>query len=460
MSDAGGSSSCARSGLWGRAASFLQPLTLFLSRLPPAKLVLLGYTSYAMVGWALLCLPWAAARGSAADHLFVAVSALSTTGLSPLSVSGDYTLFGRIVILALVQAGGLGYMTLGSFILLSRKSALTGVRLEVGRAVFSLPESFRLDKFIVSVVRFTFGIELAGALVLWPLLARAGLPHPLWSAVFHSISSFCTAGFSLYDDSFVAFAGDFWVNAVIAALSYAGAIGFIVFVDYGRMLRGKVEQVTLTSRIIINMTLWMTALGTASIFLAEPTLYVLPADKRLLASFFQCMTAMTTVGFNTVPIGGLASPSLVVIIALMVVGASPAGTGGGIKTTSFSALLGVIGSAMRGENGVSFFGRSIPLERVWIALANIGIYLMALVAGVFILTLTENFDLRQLAFEAASAIGTVGLSMGITSQLSVLGKLTITALMFCGRVGPLTLGAALFIRGEKNRAVADSDLAV
>jgi trk system potassium uptake protein TrkH len=451
-----------KSRLPSRILARISPYLSFISGLAPAKLVALGYLTYLLAGWVLLCLPWAekGAGGTALDHLFIAMSALSTTGLATISIADNYSLFGQLVVLALIQVGGLGYMTLGSFILLSRKSELTPLRHGVGKAVFSLPESFRMDKFIKSVVRFTVAIELIGAVLLYVLFRRASVPGPLYSAVFHSVSAFCTAGFSLNNLSFVPFAGDFWVNVVIAALSYLGAIGFIVCVDYWRMFRGKAASVTLTSKIIVRTTLWLSIIGTLLLFLAEPSFQTMPVNLRILASFFQCMTAMTTVGFNSVSIAALSKSSILLLIVLMIIGASPAGTGGGIKSTTFSAIWGVMWSAARGEKEVQFWGKTIPVERVWMAFASAGFYLFALVVGAYFFDLAEKTPFDENFFEAASALGTVGLSMGITAGLGSLGKIILVFLMYCGRVGPLTFGAALFFRQAEKPAVQDSDIAI
>lgn len=412
----------------------------------PTRLVVLGYLTYMIAGWVLLSLP-AAQRSNdvpSLDNLFTVTSAISTTGLTTVSMADRYTPFGQIVIALLIQLGGIGYMTVGSFIVLARGRPLSGVRAEVGQTVFGLPESFRIDKFIVSVVKFTLLIEAAGAAALYLALRHAGVEAPLWSAVFHSISAFCTAGFSLYNDSFASHAGNVWINVVIAALSYLGAIGFIVCVDFSRMLRGKVTHMTLTSRIILTVTLWMTVCGTALFFLIEPSIRPLPPDQRLLAAFFQCMTAMTTVGFNTIPVGALCKASILLLTVLMIIGASPSGTGGGLKVTTFTAVLGVMKSALRGSNVVTFWKRAVPPHRVWLACAALGFYLTALATGLFLLTLTEKASFDAILFETASALGTVGLSMGITASLTSLGKFIIVLVMFCGRVGPLTLGVALF----------------
>lgn len=434
----------------------------FLKGLHPAKLALLGYLSYILVGWLFLCLPFVQRSPGVAplDNLFTATSAVSTTGLVTVSVSDCYNFLGQLVVLVLIQLGGIGYMTFGSFVILSRKTELSVERTEVGRTVFSLPKSFRIDKFIRSVIVFTLVIEFFGALALYPVFRNGGDPNALWSAIFHSVSSFCTAGFSLYNNSFEAYAGNFWLNAVVAILSYLGAIGFIVCVDYWRMLRGKVKQVTLTSKIILWSTLWLTVAGTALIFLAEPSIQGKSADEKLMASFFQAMTSMTTVGFNTISISQVSRASLLVLTVLMVIGASPSGTGGGLKSTTFSALIGVMRGVIRGDQEVRFWNRPVPLERVWMAMAGLGFYIFMLVAGTYLLELTENFEFEQGLFEAASALGTVGLSTGITSALSTIGKLVVTFLMFCGRLGPLTFGIALFFSRPLQSGEQDNDLAV
>lgn len=433
-----------------------------LAGMHPAKLAFLGYLSYVVVGWLVLCVPLLQ-RGKGAkalDNLFIATSAVSTTGLVTVNVSDCYNVIGQLVILLLIQLGGIGYMTFGSFVILSRKTELSKTRSEIGRTIFSLPKSFRIDKFIRSVIIFSIVIEFLGALALYPVFRNGGDPNALWSAVFHSVSSFCTAGFSLYNDSLEAYAGNFWLNAVVSILSYLGAIGFIVCVDYWRMLRGKIQEVTLTSKIILWSTLWLTVAGTALMFLAEPSIQGKPVEEKLLASFFQAMTSMTTVGFNTIGISQLSRASLLVLTILMVIGASPSGTGGGLKSTTFSALIGVMRSALRGDQEVRFWRRAVPLERVWIAMAGLGFYLFMLVAGTYLLELTEKFEFEQCLFEAASALGTVGLSTGVTPALSTIGKLVVTFLMFCGRLGPLTFGIALFFTGPLKPGEQDNDLAV
>lgn len=433
----------------------------FFQNVTPVKVILFGYLGYTLVGWLLLCLPFSRTNPvSILDNLFIATSAISTTGLVPISVADSYTFFGELVILLLIQLGGIGYMTFGSFIILASgdRSSLTLERQEISKIVFNLPHGFKVSEFIIRVVKFTVIVELIGSACLYLIFANAGVDSPLWSAIFHCISGFNTAGFSLFNNSFESFSTNVPLNFVIGILSYFGAIGFIVFVDVWRRIKGEIRHVTLTTSIILHTTFWMSIIGMLSLYTTEPSIVSLPQNSRILAAFFQTMTAMTTVGFNTVPIAGITKASLLLIIILMVIGASPAGTGGGLKSTTFTAMLGVIKSTIKGEQGARFWGRNIPYGRILVASATFGLYTMLLIFSTYLLSMTESADFESIFFEAASALGTVGLSANLTSILSSMGKLIIIALMFIGRVGPLTFGMAL-IRTDPDRDRTE-DLAV
>ncbi|MBN1542849.1 potassium transporter KtrB [candidate division KSB1 bacterium] len=434
----------------------------FVDGIHPVRLVALGYLSYILFGWILLSLPFsmAAPHVSALDTLFTSTSAVSTTGLVTASTGNDFSMLGQILILVLIQLGGLGYMTFGSFVVLSRSATLSDRRQNIGKTVFSMPQEFRVDKFIRSVIAFTLITEFLGSIALFWAFSCAGISNPFWTSIFHSVSAFCTAGFSLYDDSFESLRSNVSINIILATLSYLGAIGFIVFVDGWRCIIGKTTRLTLTSRIIITTTLWLSMAGVVLFFVAEPSIQYLPPHERIVASCFQVMTSITTVGFNTIPTGGLSPASLFLIIMLMVIGASPSGTGGGLKTTTFSALFGMIRSAIRGRERVTFWGKEIPEERLRLAIATIGFYAMALIFGCYLLALAENLPFEGLLFETASALGTVGLSTGITATLSPIGKLIIIMLMFIGRLGPLVFGIALFLPSQKNDKEIKEDLAI
>lgn len=433
----------------------------FLKSLHPVTIAFFGYISYIIFGWILLSLPFMQVTDiPPLDNLFTSASAVSTTGLSTISISDSYSFLGEIVVLILIQLGGIGYMTFSSFIILSGKKELSQERSEVLNTIFSLPKNFVVNKFIKSVVTFTIIIEFIGAVFLFFIFRASGTPNPLWSAIFHSISAFCTAGFSLYNNSFESFANNFWLNLVISVLSYSGGIGFIVFVDIWRMIRGKVEKITLTSKIILHTTFWLSIIGTLNIFLTESSIQQFSPDERLIASFFQTMTAMTTVGFNTIPISSITRASIILVTVLMIIGASPSGTGGGIKSTTLSAMLGVTGSVLRGDMKVSFLKNEVPNERIWTATATFCFYISFLLLGVYLLELTESFRFEQIVFEAASALGTVGLSMGITGNLTNLGKIILIFLMFIGRVGPLTFGMVLFLKKDIFYRKDEKDIAV
>jgi len=434
----------------------------FLTSLEPVRQVTLGYFAYMLFGWILLCLPVAQRFSdvSCLDNLFISVSAVSTTGLVTVNVSGQYTVFGQVIILLLIQLGGVGYMTLGSFVILARGRDLSDLRSKISQKVFSLPDGFRVDKFIRSVIVFTLTVELIGAIALYSIFNSSGLQHSFWNSVFHSVSAFCTAGFSLFSDNMESFSGNFWLNAVIGLLSMFGAIGFIVMVDMWRRITGKIQHITFTSNIILRMSLGLLIVGTVLLFIIEPKLKSMSPESRIMTSAFQAMSAMTTVGFNTTPTGLLAPSSLVVLTFLMVIGASPSGTGGGIKSTSLTAIFGVIRSTLRRETKVRFLGRVIPGTRVQAAMANASFYFFVLLLGLFALTLTESIPFKGLFFETASALGTVGMSTGITSSLSGLGKIIICGLMFVGRLGPLTFAIALSMKPSESDDKALHDVAI
>ncbi|WP_299964327.1 potassium transporter TrkG [uncultured Roseobacter sp.] len=426
----------------------------------PAKLLLMGYLSYIILGWALLSLPWAqAVPVPALDNLFISASAVSTTGLVSVNPGASYSFFGELVILLLIQLGGLGYMTVGSFIVLTTQDRISRLRREATRKAFNLPEDVKPRTFIRSVVRFTFICEAVGAAILYLLFRQQEVENPLWSAIFHSVSAFCTAGFSLFSNSFESFSAHAGITLTISALSILGAMGFLIVVDASRTLSGRAPHLGFTSKVIMRMTLLFLLIGTLIVMVVEPGIAALPPSERLLTAFFQVMTASTTVGFNTYPIGALSHAVLVVFFFLMIIGASPAGTGGGLKTTSFAALIGLVRSTTKGRDRIRFFKRDIPLQRLQNATASLSYYLVLLAVALFLLLLTEaGKPFEQVMFEVISALGTVGLSMGITGDLSDLGKLIVVALMTAGRVGILTFGIALATHDETREEERDNDL--
>lgn len=414
----------------------------------PLRLVVLGYLSYTLLGWATLCLPVCRQSGTATalDHLFTATSAVSTTGLVTLSTADTYSPLGESVILLLIQVGGLGYMTIGSFVLMAiSRGQLSPLRERIGGTALALPPGFNVRGFLRLIVTYTFAVEAVGALVLYyAVFAPRGVPAPVWQSVFHSVSAFSTAGFGLFNDSFESYRGDVALNVTIIVLSLLGAIGFLVVNDAWQSLVHRGVRVTLTTRIILVSTTAIITVGTVLFFFDEPAIRSLPAGERWLASFFQVMTASTTVGFDTVPIASLSAGSLFLLMLVMMIGASPAGTGGGIKTTTFTALWAVMLGVFRRRDRVTFLGREIPEARIRTAIASMLFYCLTLAAGTYALALFERAALAEELFECVSALGTVGLSCGLTGQLGTAGKIIIIVLMFVGRAGPAVLGMAFF----------------
>ncbi|MEM8864293.1 MAG: potassium transporter TrkG [Planctomycetota bacterium] len=413
--------------------------------LRPAQLLVFGYATYIVLGWLVLCLPvcWEEASIGALDNLFMAASAVSTTGLVTVNTPDAYSFWGELAILCLFQIGGLGYMTLGSFAVVCRGHELSRERREMTATAFALPEGFDATRFIFLVVCFTVCVELAGVLGLWWAFSAAGLENALWPAIFHAVSAFCTAGFSVFPDSLEQFRDDFFVNAIVSVLSLSGALGFLVVSDVWGVVTGGRRSLCLTTRIILRFTFGAIFIVAALLFLIEPSITQLSPSSRLLAAWFQSMTALTTVGFNTAPLGSFAAGATMVTVAAMLIGASPSGTGGGIKSTSVSAAFATIRSSIRGDYDPTFHGVRVPDGRIFAAFAAISFYLLTFTIGATLLMLVESAPFEDLLFEAASALGTVGLSRGITGDLTPVGKLTIIAMMFVGRTGPIAFAVAL-----------------
>ena len=396
------------------------------------------------------------------DSLFIATSSISTTGLVTVSVFDTYNWFGQFVIIVLIQIGGIGYMTFTSFILLSKKNPLTHWHQRVLNAEFTMPQGFLLKDFLKSVIIFTVVIEVLGALCFFIAFINAGVEpnFAVWSSIFHSISSFCTAGFGLYNNSFEQFTGDVFINVIISVLSICGSIGFIVVTDVWNRISGKTKATTFTTKIIFGVTSLLLFFGTIMIYFLEPSVNHL-TENRFMVSFFQSMSALTTVGFNSVPIGEFSLGILLVVVFLMYVGASPSGTGGGMKSTTLTALIAVMWNRIRNNKRVTFFGKIIPLERLYVATSIFMLYASVIFFATLFLAITEHFPLDKILFEVTSAIGTVGLSTGITSSLSTYGKIILIFVMFVGRLGILTFGLAILARKHKSNIKMDkTDLAL
>lgn len=426
----------------------------------PFRAILLGFLGMMLLGAIALALPFAnRTEVPFLDHLFTAVSAASTTGLTTVSTAGTYSGLGQLIILLLMQIGGWGTMTVTSFFLIARQKPLPPTKERVLRASYALPEGFDLRRFLLGTVLFTLVLEATGTLVLWWCFALEGLPQPLWSALFHSVSAFATAGFSLYDDSLMRFATNPVINITVAGLALAGSVGFIVLLDLWRAVRHRVK-VTFTTKVILFSTTTLVLGGSVLVFFAEPSLRELPWHQALLVASFQVISTTSTAGFNTVEVASWTQGVLFFLVLTMVIGASPSGTGGGMKTTTVTALAGVVFSLARNRRTVTLLGNEIPLPRVLGAAATAFAYLVTLALGTLALAAAQSEPLGSVLFEAASALGGVGLTSGLTSLASDTGKAILMLLMYLGRVGPLTFGFGLLGVGHPKPSNHRSDLAV
>lgn len=439
-------------------------LTLgYRSDIPQRQLVL-GYLSYIVVGTLLLSLPFATCTPvSFIDNLFTISSAVSTTGLSTVNTAYSYTFFGELVILLMVQLGGLGYMTISSFVMYRMTHHFMRIKSGVLKTVYAMPADIDMKSLVHSIVIFTFSFELLGAIALYIVFSYNNVSQPLWGAIYHSVSAFSTAGFSIYPDNLEQFRGSVSVNLIIAFLSYAGAMGFIVMLDLWKKIWNRSYRVSFTSKVIVVITGLLTLWGTVQIFFLEPSIQHESFTVRLLISFFQTMSALTTVGFTTIPLSNWLSGSLLILIVAMYIGASPSGTGGGLKSTTVSAVFAYVKCKLGLRRHVYLMGRRLPSFRVENATTTFIFYTTILFLGIYCLTLTEDLPFIKIFFEAASALGTVGLTAGITEQLSCSGKIIVILLMFIGRVGVLTVGTAMLLRMKYSKSkynTNEEDLAV
>lgn len=335
-------------------------------------------------------------------------------------------------------------MALSSFIVLKQFSRLPSLSARLLKIEFNLPSKYPFLQFVYSVFIFTLLIETIGAIILYYAFKAEEFDNAIWLAIFHSISAFCTAGFSLFDDSMVTFQHNKLLNTTLMALSLLGSIGFIVLLDLWNKLRSYRNDITLTSKIILIFTFGFCVISTICLFFSDPVLRSL-SWEGLGQAAFQSISAHTTVGFNSYDIGQIHNGGIFILIILMVIGASPAGTGGGIKTTSISAIFAVLNSILRRRNRITFLNNEIPATNIYLAISSMIFYTIIFAVGSWvILTLEETrFSFEKIIFEVASGLSTVGMSTGITAELSDLSKLVITFLMFIGRLGVLTFGLAL-----------------
>ncbi|AEA33257.1 TrkH family potassium uptake protein [Hippea maritima] len=419
----------------------------------PLKAIVLGFFAVIVLGCVLLLLPFSSKNGtSLVDALFTSTSAVCVTGLITLPMS-HFTLFGQIVILALIQVGGFGYMSMTSFVMIAFKRKLTYKDKLLLKEALNYPEMHSITSFFKRIMFFGIFCELVGAIILMFAFApKMGLEKGLYYAVFHSISAFNNAGFSLFADSLVGYKYNVVVNFTIMSLIVLGGIGFIVIDELFLYKKGKISYLSLHTKAVLSFTAALIIGGALLIFLLERNGILAHHSflKDALVSFFQSITTRTA-GFNTIDLSYMHNSTIFLFVILMFIGASPGGTGGGIKTTTAFVVLKAIYSYIRGEKDVNAFKRRVSDEVVYKSFVVLSLSFIVVSLSSFILSDIENVNFLKVLFESVSAISTVGLSIGNTNvslsgSFDDLGKLIIIVLMFVGRVGLFSFSVALFRR--------------
>ncbi|MBN2879506.1 MAG: Trk family potassium uptake protein [Clostridia bacterium] len=434
-------------------------------KLDPTQVLVLGFLGLILLGSLLLTLPAASADGNSApylDSVFTATSAVCVTGLVVRDTATEWSTFGHIVIISLIQIGGLGFMTMATVILIimGRKIRLRD-RLIIQEALneFSLKG---LVALIQKIVVLTLAIEIFGAAILSTrFIPQFGFVKGLSYSLFHSISAFCNAGFDLMGSSygpyssFTAYTSDAVVNITLIVLIVVGGLGFTVLLDIAREKR--FSKLSLHSKVVLFITGFLLAAGFLFFLLVEynnpETLGSLNFRSKVLASFFQSVTTRTA-GFNTISQDGLSNPGKLMTIILMFIGASPAGTGGGIKTTTFAVIILMIITVIKGNKEITLYDRRVSRTTAYKALAISMIAFAIVIIFTMVLSIAEQGNASGLAsfenilYEATSAFATVGLSSGITPSISPVSKVFMIITMFIGRVGPLTLTLAFANRAR------------
>jgi trk system potassium uptake protein TrkH len=432
-------------------------------KLKPAQIVMVSFLGIIAVGAILLSLPISAAEGksiSLVDAIFMATSATCVTGLATISLADNFSMIGQIIILALIQVGGLGFMTLSSSMAILLGKSLAVKDQVVMQGLLDISSFEDLLSMVIDIVKFTLVIEFVGAIILTIAFSWDGyeVGQALYYGFFHSISAFCNAGFALFNNSLENFPTDPFIQGVIAVLVILGGLGFIVMKEVRGVVleKKKLMNLSLHSKIVLVTNFSLLAFGTLYIFFSE---YLHSLDgysffDQLQISFFQSVTTRTA-GFNTMPLGNFHLHTIYFMALLMFIGASPGSTGGGIKVTTFAILFQSVRATLKGKSRVDFFDRTIPEN---IVVRSIAIIVISLILVSFFILLLLRIETEQsfldLFFEAVSAFSTVGLSLGITPSLTVWGKFTLVAMMFIGRVGPLTIALAI---GEKQHSTGNVD---
>ena len=437
--------------------------------LSTTQIILLSFLAVILLGSVLLVLPISSKSGSSVaylDALFTATTATCVTGLVTLPTATTWSFFGQIVILLLIQIGGLGVITVMSgFMLMLQKKMSIGDRLLIQDA-FNLNTLSGLGRFISSVVRGTLLVEGVGALLYMIVFVPRFGVRGVWISIFNSVSAFCNAGIDIIgENSLCDYATNPLVNAVTSALIILGGIGYIVWWDVLRVIKGRTSSnkrifrhLTLHSKIAIVTTLVLIFGGAVVIFVCEhnnpATIRDMSLFDKIQVSLFQSVTTRTA-GFASVPQENLLNSTSLVSLILMVIGGSPVGTAGGVKTVTIVVLLCSAFSTIRNKNQATIFHRTVSSDSIRKAVAVVMTFTLVMITSTVLLSIFTDASAIDVIYEAVSATATVGLSRNLTSSLNSAGKLIVIATMYFGRIGPITLAVALGHKGDTQNVISE-----
>lgn len=446
---------------------------MLTKKLHPTQILVGGFLAVILIGSILLSLPISSATGSYTsfeDALFTATSAVCVTGLVVVNTAAHWSLFGKIVILICIQIGGLGFMSLVSMIFVALGKRITLKNRMVMQEALNFKTTAGVVRFTKMVVKGTLIVEGVGALLLaFIFVPEYGVGKGIWYSIFHAISAFCNAGFDIIgDSSLTPYVGNTIVNFVIMALIVIGGLGFSVWLDTYKAIERKIKapknytwrqtinKLCLHTKLVYVITAVLLLLGfivTLVLEFANPgTLGPLTLKEKIYAALFQSVSPRTA-GFNTVNLAELTDTSKLFTILLMMIGGSPAGTAGGIKTVTIGVLVLCAISTIKGNNQTVIFKRKISFNTITRSLTIVMIAISVVIVSVGCLSLTEEFTFMEILFETVSAFATVGTTLGITPFLSSIGKLLIIIVMFIGRLGVITTAVALMVRqGNKENS--------
>ena len=420
-------------------------------KLSPYILILLSFAIMMFLGALLLCLPFAQISGKSGnflENLFTATSALCVTGLVVNDISITYTIFGKIVILILIQLGGLGVLTVSSMVILSISRKMGYYTKKIVSEDINYNILTEIPRYLKNVSIVVFGIEFVGAVLLFFEFSKK-LPfiQAVGYSIFHSVSAFCNAGFALFSNNMENYTGNILINFVITSLIILGGLGFAAILDVYNVIKKTRRKLSTSTHLAIAMTIFLICFGAIMTFILEysnkGTIGNLSLHDKLLSSYFQSVT-LRTAGFQTVDLATLTTPTIIIYLFLMFIGASPGSTGGGLKTTTLGILLLGVMNAITGREDIEYRRRRLSWQTFNKACAILMLSLFYLFVMIIIMSIFDSSKgFLPLLFELISAFGTVGLSMGITAKLSIISKLIIILTMYIGRVGPLTIMYAL-----------------